>query len=680
MYPGLLRYLFEAAEDFPERISHRYRNGKDWVEKSYSQLAQDVRMLAAALSEIYSAGNHVSFFMNNRYEWILTDFALQSIQAVSVPRGSDTPAKEAAFIYKHSESRGLIVENVLQLKELIPEMEHQLVPFPETIIIVNPEKSETLPEEFQKRLLPMEKLFARGQELMEKDPELYDRLVSSINTEDLLTIIYTSGTTGNPKGVMLNHDNFIQNVDANAPRMQMNRKEGDVTVTLLPAWHVFERTFEYCGIQGGLTFVYSSLRFFAQDLKVFKPHILISVPRVWESIYQKLVKHIDTFSSVKRALFYFMVKVNYDYGYSLRYLKGSYLYFRRKFFPKYLFFFILHLIRTLFLFVPHLMAQGMFAPIRKNVGGRLRGAISGGGALPHYIDSFFNSVGITLLNAYGMTECAPGILSRTYRRNTIGATGTPFLRTETKLLHEDGREAVLGQKGILYVRGPQVMQGYYKNPEATREVLDDEGWLKTGDLAMQSANGDYVLVGRSKDTIVLAGGENVEPQVIEDKLKESPLIDHAVVMGQDKKGLTALLAINEDELRKLAESTKSSAETLFSREQGGRDLMAVEASVREGESNPLQEFIEREVNRLISKEEGFKPFERISKVIPVKNDFSVGKELTQSLKIKRNFIAARFHDLVQWFDNKRGGGTAADQDKASDKRKASDKGKTAKKK
>jgi long-chain acyl-CoA synthetase len=234
-----------------------------------------------------------------------------------------------------------------------------------------------------------------------------------------------------------------------------------------------------------------------------------------------------------------------------------------------------------------------------------------------------------------MTECAPGILSRTFEKNTIGATGTPFVNTEIRILREDGREAGIGEKGVLHVRGPQVMRGYYRNAEATAAVLDADGWLDTGDLAVRTENGEYVLVGRAKDTIVLAGGENVEPEPIEDKLKESTLIDYAVVLGQDQKSLAALLALNEEELTRIAREHNVALEALAS--EGGGAIQ-----------NPtILDTVRREVNKLISRESGFKPFERIAHVIPVRNTFSIGKELTQTLKVKRRYVEERYRELIQ---------------------------------
>ncbi len=245
-----------------------------------------------------------------------------------------------------------------------------------------------------------------------------------------------------------------------------------------------------------------------------------------------------------------------------------------------------------------------------------------------------NSMGIIIVNAYGMTECAPGILSRTLRCNTFGSTGIPFDNTEVELRSEEGRPLGTGEKGVLFTRGPQVMAGYYKNPQATTAVLDDKGWLNTGDLAVRSENGEFIIVGRMKDTIVLMGGENVEPEPIEDKMKESLYIDHAVVLGQDQKQLSAIVAVNEEELMKLAGELKLSPTEVM---VDGLDSI---------ENDSIYLHLMKEVNILINRDQGFKPFEFVTKIFPVRNDFSVGKELTQTLKVKRQYITEKYKGMI----------------------------------
>ncbi|RKX75891.1 MAG: long-chain fatty acid--CoA ligase, partial [Spirochaetes bacterium] len=276
----------------------------------------------------------------------------------------------------------------------------------------------------------------------------------------------------------------------------------------------------------------------------------------------------------------------------------------------------------------------LFKPFQAKVGGRLRIATSGAGSLPRYLDEVFNSLGITIVNAYGMTECAPGILSRTIRCNTFGTTGIPFDNTEVQVRRDDGQETATGEKGVVFVRGPQVMSGYYRNPDATNAVLDDVGWLNTGDLAVRSENGEIIIVGRLKDTIVLMSGENVEPEPIEDKMKESLYIDHAVVLGQDQKQLSAIVAVNEEELMRLAVELKLSPSEVVIEGTGSIE--------HEG----IYQHLMKEVKSLISKEQGFRRFEFITKILPVKNDFSIGRELTQTLKVKRQYIQEKYKGLI----------------------------------
>lgn len=631
----LLSVPFETARRFPDRISHRWRV-KDVVEsRTYGQFANAIKIATAGF---YAAGvargDHVGYFVNNRFEWIVTDFALMALGAVSIPRGSDTSPKEVAFIFRHSDSKYLIVETVKQLEELDAVFEQADWDRCAAIFVVDPAGRDALPARLQSKTRFYAELMKEGEAALVREPDLIEKLDTSIAPNDLLTIVYTSGTTGNPKGVMLSHANFIQNLTANTPRLQIDIEKAETTVVMLPSWHVYERAFEYCGLASGLTFVYSQAGRFGADLLIEKPQVLISVPRIWESVYQKLIKAVSEMPAAKRSLVLGLIKNNQAWMTSSLYLKGCYIVLHdRSLFERFLAA-VWHIARYILLLPGHGLAGLLFKPFREKVGGRLRLATCGAGSLPKYLDELFNAIGITLINAYGMTECAPGILSRRLGYNTFGSTGIPFENTEVEIRLEDGKVAGTGQKGILFVRGPQVMSGYYKNPEATQAVLSKDGWLNTGDLAVRSENGEFIIVGRAKDTIVLMGGENVEPEPIEEKLKESVYIDHAVVLGQDQKQISAIVAINEEELMRLAAELKLSRNEIVTSGSGSI------------ENDEIYNLLLKEVNSRITKEQGFKPFERITKIFPILNDFTVGKELTQTLKVKRKFVEERFKHLV----------------------------------
>ena len=632
---SLVEIPFITAAAYPDRVSHRSHEGKGFVEKTYAEFARFIRILTAGFDAYgVKKGEYIGFFVNNRYEWISTDMALLALSSVSVPRGSDTAPIEVQFIFHHSDSKYLILESTKQLLNLVPVFTEEDWGRCKKIFIIDKSEGVEIPTQLKDSVVYYAELQERGEKAFAKDPDMIERLSAEMSPQDLATIVYTSGTTGNPKGVMLTHANFMQNVTANTPRLEIDPKKGETTVVMLPSWHVYERAFEYCALLSGLTFVYSSAGKFAADLVSQRPQILISVPRVWESIYQKMILAISKMPVVKRNLVFLFIKVNQMFLSSHQYLRGCYIRLKKRFFLRKAIIWSLHLIRLILLFPGHKMAGVLFKPFREKVGGRLRGATSAAGTLPKYLDEIFNAIGIPLVNAYGMTECAPGILSRTFGRNTFGTTGIPFDNTEVELRREDGTITSIGEKGVLFARGPQVMQGYYKNPKATKAVLDDDGWMNTGDLAIRSENGEIIIVGRIKDTIVLMGGENVEPEPIEEKMKESLYIDHVAVVGQDRKQLSAIIALNQDRLMQLAQDMKLAPISV---------LVDGKFSI---EHDRITEILMKEVNALLTKAHGFRPFEKIAKILPVKNDFSIGKELTQTLKIKRQYISERFKVLT----------------------------------
>ncbi|MCD6396734.1 MAG: AMP-binding protein [Spirochaetaceae bacterium] len=633
---NILDLSFFAEENYSDRVSHKTKKNGSVETKTFKDTASAVKILTAGFAKYgIKCGDHIVFFVNNRFEWIVTDFAIMALRAVSVPRGSDTAPTEVKFIYNHSDSRFLILETVSQLVELTLVFKDEDWERAEKIFIIDSGSLNDVDAQLSKRVVFYDSLMKEGQIEYEKNPDFVDNSRSEISSSDLLTIVYTSGTTGNPKGVMLTHGSFVQNVIANTPRLEIDPSKGETTVVMLPSWHVYERAFEYCGFFAGVTVVYSSPKNFAADLKAEKPQILISVPRVWESIYQKLIKTLSKMPAFKRYLIFTFIKINQLYLSSGTYLKGGYVSLKKRSPVKKAGGYIINVV-VFFLTIPgHSLAYKLFKPFRASVGGRLRGATSAAGALPKYLDELFNSIGITLINAYGMTECAPGILSRTFGTNTFGTIGIPFDNVKVEIRKDDGSITEIGEKGIIFTTGPQLMTGYYKNQEATDKVLGKDGWLNTGDIGIETENGEIIIVGRAKDTIVLMGGENVEPEPIEDKMKESLYIDHAVLLGQDRKQLTALIAINEEELMNLAGELKV-ADYEISTE--GEDSI---------EHDKIYSVLMKEVSSLISRDHGFKSFERISKILAVRNNFSIGKELTQTMKVKRKYIVDKYQSLIE---------------------------------
>jgi len=623
----LYRY---AALEFGDRVSHKFRVGKEFKSYTFNQTAKKIDILALGLHSFgVSKGSHVGFFIDNRHEWILSDMALIMLQAISVPRGADTAPVELKFIFNHSDSEFLILENKKQLDALIPIFENKDWKICKKIFVVDDFELSKYPLSIKKKIVFFSELFKIGKE---GSDVLLD--INSIDPDDLVSIVYTSGTTGNPKGVMLSHRNFIENIAFTLPRLPLEADKSHSTVVMLPSWHVYEKTYEYTCLYLGVRLFYSNVRRFASDLVAEKPNMIITVPRIWESIYSKLIKNISQFSFLKRFIFLISVKISQMFLTSSYRIKGSYISLRKRNFLGRFFSFSFHLVRVLFLAPLYLLVTPVFSSVKAKLGGHLNAASCGAGALPKYLDELFNAMRIKIINSYGMTECAPGIATRTVKRNCFGVTGTSLGETRLEIRKSDGSLANVGEKGVIYVSGPQVMKGYYKNQKATDEILKD-GWLCTGDLAVFSQSGEIIIVGREKDTIVLSGGENIEPEIIESKISESMYIDHAIVLGQDKKRLSALVAVNEEALLTLATELKIKVNEVN---------LDGENSI---ENDRIYNILKDEVGRLISKENGFRPFEKITSFIAIKNSFKIGEELTQSLKLRRKFISEKYHSLIK---------------------------------
>ncbi len=620
---------------YPLSVSHKFRTADGFGARTWGEYQSDIKSLSAGFSAFgVTKGAHVSFFADNRYEWAVTDFAIMALSAVSVPRGSDTSPKEQKSIYSHSDSRFLVMENLRHLNDLLAEFTPGETTSIEHIFIMD-RPAGAVPEIVRDKITYYDDVLSAGKEHLSTNPGFYDASVAGIDPDETMTIIYTSGTSGSPKGVMLSHNNFLHNVRVISPLLQIDSPAGECTISILPSWHVYERCYSFCAATGAVCTAYSSVKTLQEDLLLNKPTLMASVPRVWETFYAKMRAKIDTQPKAKQALFNFFLAAaemrlnafNYVHGHVLSFKKRGALQRMAGLIIRHAILFLIHPL--------YLLSNRMFKPMRDILGGNLRASFSAGGSLPLYIDLFFNAVGVKLVNAYGMTETSPGIITRRLDRNTLGAIGIPLEETKIKILKENGWPASPGEKGIIYVKGAQVTKGYYKNPEATAAVLSQDGWLNTGDIAVPSFNGDILMTGRAKSTIVLLGGENTEPEPIEEKLMESVFIDHAVVFGQDKKGLTAVISVNEEKLKHLAERMKISWHDLTEK---GTDII---------KHNKVLEEITREIKRLINRKTGFKPFENISKIILTKKKFSVGDELTQTLKVKRQNVEKKYKEHLK---------------------------------
>lgn len=482
------------------------------------------------------------------------------------------------------------------------------------------------------KIYSFEHISRKGKMLLNQGDKQFEQIAGSVREDDLATIIYTSGTTADPKGVMLIHSNFVHNIRVMPPVQEINGN--DQFLSVLPSWHIFERTAEYLSLTVGASTAYSKpfKQILLPDLAQEQPTIMTSVPRIWESVYQGAVAKARKGSTIQKKIFDWAFSVGARYKKAEKIANNTLpLFDKLEFTPKER----NKARKTMALLGWQYKLADMlvYKKIREVAGGKLRFAISGGGALPDNVDQFFDVAGIFVCEGYGLTETSPVLSARNPNARIMSTVGVTMPEAEIKIVDKDNlkKEIPHGQPGIILTKGPMVMKGYYKNEQKTAEVIQD-GWFNTGDLGRKTKNGKYLqLVGRSKDTIVLRGGENVEPQPLEEKLLESEYINMAVVVGQDKPRLGVLIVPNFEILKSLWEKEKAKIENLS-------DYI---------KDPKIISLFQQEVRRLISRENGFNPYETVMGLALCAREFSVQTgELTETLKIKRFEIHKKFEDII----------------------------------
>ena len=599
---------------------------------TYQELHSEVYALSAALKNRgVKRGDRIGLISDNRKEWLVSDLAILSLGAADVPRGQDAMSHEVAFILGITEARFCFVENIAQLKK-VGTLLDQLPELTTLAVLDQKASAEQIAEIAIKEgveVLRYSDLIAEGQTLLHDSAtrEAIKTTIAEGDAEETATIIFTSGTTGEPKGVVLSHRNFAYQLDA-VPKMIKGLEPGQKWLSVLPVWHSFERILQYVIISQASTIAYSKPlgSILLNDLGVVNPHWMGSVPRIWEAVRAGVFGSMKRTGGVKAALFFFFTKVASIYAKNRDLLFGQVATFNkrnrvadilRSFLPATLLYPLYRLGDIL-----------VFSKVREKLGTNFIAGVSGGGSLSEGVDLFFDSIGIKLLDGYGLTESAPVISIRPLQGG-IKRTMTNLEGTEIRILNKEGQSVKPGEKGVLFVRGPQVMSGYYKRPELTKSVLSKDGWLNTGDLAMATHHGEFAIVGRAKDTIVLSGGENLEPVPIEAKLAESEFIEQAVVLGQDRKYLGALIVLNKS---RVAEYLKD------------KNIPYLEETM--AHLSEVKELIHNAISEIISAKSGFKPFEHIVRFKVLSKSFEVGKELSAKQELKRFEIDKMYEEEI----------------------------------
>lgn len=560
---------------------------------------------------------NVGHFADNRLEWWIADMAVQLNGAVDVPRGTDSTPKEIEYILNHSEAKITFIENKANYENLKSTLAKTKI---KKVIILN--KEDKINDD---NVYNLYDLIEKGKSLEEKYARELERREKAVTKDDLFTMIYTSGTTGNPKGVMLTHQNMIYNTEVVPPMVGL--QAGDRTLSILPVWHVFERAVDYAIVRMGAKMYFTNIRDLRDDFQKCKPTFMVSAPRLWENIYQGIKNQIEKAEGMKKVLFNNAYELKKYFKRSVDYLQGNRLQSEEEAPAAKLINGTISFFTAANLFAPALLSDAVvFKKLKAALGGNLRGTISGGGALPAHVDEFFNAIGIPIYEGYGMTETAPIIAVRSVGHVIQGSVGYLPPKTEVRILNDKGEEVPKGKIGVVHVKGPQVMKGYYKNEEETSKALKD-GWLNTGDLGFISFNNTLSIRGRAKETIVLVGGENVEPVPIENLLLESDFINQIIVVGQDRKTLGALIWPDIEKLKAAGFSISEN-----------EDLNKNEAVRKE---------IQKVIKSIVTTDNGFKAFEKVTGFQFLPKPMEVGDELTNLFKMKRNVIANKYADLIE---------------------------------
>lgn len=616
------RYL-TACREHPNLPVQIYREKKAVLTVTYEESLKTTAAVAAGLNALgISRGEKVTVYSDNRPEWLIFNFALSGIGGVDVPRGTDTPFEELRFIAGHSESSWIAFETKTLAEKFFADCSD--VPVKGIFIFSGSEKAEnvSLPQYTFSEL--KEKGAARSDA-----PAFFQEEAAKGGSDDLACIIYTSGTTGRPKGVLLPHRSFM---------FQLERiytdfipcRPGHKDLCVLPVWHAFERICEYIVATCGGALIYGKPvgPAILRDLAEFKPQWFGSVPRIWEGVYKGIFKTVKEGGILKQLIFRFFTAVGTNFKYFHHVLRGEYPWMKRpnRFADVLISFFPL-LILAPFHYLGDLL---VFSAIRKKLGGEMIACVSGGGALPAYIDRFFMAAGITLLEGYGLTETGPVLAVRKLNHQIPGVVGEFLPDIEYKVVDEAGNPVPPGEKGRLLVKSPQVMDGYYKDPEKTDAVLKD-GWFDTEDLVVITYNHALKIIGRVKETIVLSGGENVGPEPIENALSASPFIESVMVVGQDRRYLGALIVPSFEALED------------YAREHGLNEVPAEDLI----HAPEIQDLYNRILRETVSVSKGFRSFESIGGFVLLEHPFRVGVELTTTLKMKRNAISEIYADQIE---------------------------------
>lgn len=573
-----------------------YMSKKDGVYHgiAYDEFRDLVECLAAGLVKLgLEPGDRVGIVSENRLEWVMSDFAITGSGAVDVPVFPTLTARQLEYTYNNCSASIVIVSNKMQLgkilsmKSEIPSLEH--------IIVMNNEgadASQNIHNFSDVILLGKDSLAA------EQRRSSFEKSAMAVKPEDLCTIIYTSGTTGNPKGVMLTHRNLCSNI--NAVNEVVHVGTDDLFLSYLPMCHSYERIggFYIAFGHGATTAFAESLETVRTNLQEVRPTIMTSVPRLFERIRNGVYANMDKQSPAKQKIFSFALSIGKRMVDEQQ--RGSVS------FPT----------KALYAVADKLV----FSKIRALTGGRLRFFVSGGGALAYDVKEFFTMLNMVILEGYGLTETSPVLTVTRPHDNEIGTVGKPIQEVEIRLADD----------GEILARGPNIMRGYWKNEEATKQTIDAEGWLHTGDIGTYTARGNLKITDRKKNLFVSSGGKNIAPQVVENVLLQSKYIDQVLLIGDNKEYCAALVVPDYELLKPMMDSTGGTTDA-------GQRSNSLNTSA-------IVSAIMNDINRV---QRDLAKYERVRRIYVVPEPFTVENGMmTPTLKIKRAVVEKQYEQEI----------------------------------
>jgi long-chain acyl-CoA synthetase len=588
------KLFYHRVEKYKDRVALRKKELGIWNKITWRQYGQRVRQVGMALVALgLMPKDRVAIIGDSRPEWMYADLGNLSVNGVTVGVYTTSSSEEVKYHLSHSEARFFFVEDEEQLDKIL-EVRGQL-PKLEKVIVMD---MKGLKHFHDPMVMSFDELLQTGKEFDEKSPALFEQRLEKTKPEDIATFVYTSGTTGPPKAVMLSHSNVI--FDSNAFARHVPAFETDVLLSYLPLCHIAERTLSvYHAINMGFTvFFAESPDTVPDNLREVSPTFFFAVPRIWEKFYSTINLGIQNATWFKRQSYKMAKAVG---------KKAAKKRLNHERLP-----FLLWLVNLLF-------SITVFRKIKKLMGiDRARFTLSGAAPISPDVLKYFHALGVNIRESYGMTESSSLVTMHKDQNIRLGTCGEPLPEVEVKIAPD----------GEILVRGDNVFKGYFKDDENTKRTLID-GWLYTGDLGEMDDDGSLRITGRKKDLIITSGGKNISPQYIENLLKFSPYIVDAVVIGDGKKYLTAIIIVDEDNVVKYAQDNRVPFTTYASLTRTKEIVQLIEDEVEK-------------VNAKLSRVEQIKKFAITDKMLDQEDD-----ELTPTMKVKRKKVSEAYKDVIE---------------------------------